>query len=376
MKANKVFSRIVSIIGLLFMVACNDGSSAVSQAQGTSDGGGGVVSRSTEAEIRAAVDFGIELLDNKEFVLSIAYGGDEYSKLSEEDQKAYSDAHLVLMGPSYMGSILILPMLLNADPDDENYELNFEAMDQIKNKYSSDLIKDYIAMSTITFKEEGPCPSADKDNADASVSYYDLGAEICFSLENLKRIPKESLQRHVTGLLTHEVLHLFGFNEAVASATQSSVVENFDLSIAGTTINIPYKVYGLFISIKSSLKNIEFMQQGDLMFFQVTDNPEQSQIRNIIYLLGNISGQIEAIEEMMDEEGHFTKAFYLPETKELEKQVLEDNRVLYKWLSNSLEYSDDVLLSDVFLQELLEVQIHFDKTLDSYSEIVDAYQRK
>jgi hypothetical protein len=69
--------------------------------------------------------------------------------------------------------------------------------------------------------QSGNCPnSVIKKHTDASVSSFDLGAEICFSIENLARISKASLLREVLSLAVHESAHMAGADEAEAIAWQ------------------------------------------------------------------------------------------------------------------------------------------------------------
>ncbi len=122
---------------------------------------------------------------------------------------------------------------------------------------------------------------------------------------------------HITGLLAHEVVHLFGYNEAVAVTLQKQVVIGFEDAIKGSAFNIPYKVYSMFISISSSFRNLDFILQE-----KSSDDarPFEPKVKNIIFILGHMASNIQMIERFIDEKGFANKAFYLQESKDLEQQ--------------------------------------------------------
>ena len=64
------------------------------------------------------------------------------------------------------------------------------------------------------------CPADDKDDAEASVTSYDLNATLCFSLWRLKRLPPSDIEKQVLGLWIHELAHMNGHREETAKVLQ------------------------------------------------------------------------------------------------------------------------------------------------------------
>ena len=83
----------------------------------------------------------------------------------------------------------------------------------------------YLSKSRIEYRENGACPSRDKVHAQASVSEMEIGANICFSLDELSRVPEEALVKQLLGLLIHEIMHLNGYDEEIAQGVQEIFVQ-------------------------------------------------------------------------------------------------------------------------------------------------------
>jgi len=81
--------------------------------------------------------------------------------------------------------------------------------------------------SRIRYEERGPCPAEDKSDAVASVSERKIGAEICFSMPLLEKIPPAALRSQVAGIVAHEMIHLLGWGEGLATQVQNGISGNF-----------------------------------------------------------------------------------------------------------------------------------------------------
>ena len=86
---------------------------------------------------------------------------------------------------------------------------------------------DYLKLSHVYYKSDGPCPSPDHKHAMASVSRFSFGAEICFSLSELRQVPRSGLKAEVFGLWVHELAHLSGYDEEIAVKVQNIIIDHF-----------------------------------------------------------------------------------------------------------------------------------------------------
>lgn len=85
-----------------------------------------------------------------------------------------------------------------------------------------------LKMNKVTRLATGDCPnSVIKRHTDASVSSFDLNAEICFSAENLARVSSPSLLREVLSLAIHEAAHMAGADENEAVVWQQEFAAYF-----------------------------------------------------------------------------------------------------------------------------------------------------
>lgn len=86
-----------------------------------------------------------------------------------------------------------------------------------------------VESTSFKMKYDGPCSSKDNLHADASIKEFKVTSEVCVSFSQLTKLPKDSLDKQISGLLVHEYTHALGFNEKDAVEIQSIVVDNFDL---------------------------------------------------------------------------------------------------------------------------------------------------
>lgn len=91
--------------------------------------------------------------------------------------------------------------------------------------YSSFFI-DHLNNKTPIWISDDDCVG-NNNHTDASIADHSLYSPICFSYKRLKFLKGEDLEQELTGLLIHEYLHAFGFNEQMAYLIQSFAVQNY-----------------------------------------------------------------------------------------------------------------------------------------------------
>lgn len=228
---------------LLALCQCNSASSSnPPQATGTSDGGGGVIADSEKQQIIAAIEGARSGLQKK-----FGSRAPELDQVSIKLQNLQSNPkNQTQTGDQLINeeTYLALSQILNP----RRFSLQNEKLQEVYNPYvdrfvvaeiSDPTIKktiaslpssllDYLPNIETYYEESKACPAPDKNNADASVTAYDLSAKVCFSLFNLTKIPVESLEVHLAGLWMHELAHMNGMNEATAIMVQDAVVANYE----------------------------------------------------------------------------------------------------------------------------------------------------
>lgn len=237
---------------------------------GGQDGGGGDVEKSTEEDVRKAVSEMKSLVIQKHSImlLSTALGRDdinfgETNELLTKEQRSLLVQLIVKMRTPLAGAISEDSTILHR-------------IDELKEIQNLGGLEDYLELSSVYFEVEGPCPNIEHKDADASVSAYTYGADICFSISTLMGIPKSSLYKHVYGLWWHEIVHLNGHrDEDVAVTIEKLAEETYETLVSGTPINIPYKLLSSFMSAEIYLKKAkeEIYQErraGESRFINVT----------------------------------------------------------------------------------------------------------
>jgi len=98
---------------------------------------------------------------------------------------------------------------------------------------------------------------------DATVSEYKIGADICFSLERLKKIPSASLEKEIFGLLVHEVGHLLGENEEVAHQMQERFLQGYgDIQMLMVAHDLDFMARVYLDSVSAELNPSIFNYKG------------------------------------------------------------------------------------------------------------------
>lgn len=80
---------------------------------------------------------------------------------------------------------------------------------------------------SLDVRESGACVGANGEESDASTLIGRFPSPICVSVPRLTRIAPASLYSELIALLTHELSHQFGANEAEAQALQNEMLREF-----------------------------------------------------------------------------------------------------------------------------------------------------
>ncbi len=265
-KITSLSKLILSVFLLLCMIACGNpnesSNSAPQKTQGTSDGGGGIITGSTKEEVKAAIyrvrkriailfdlDYDayideLKVLDNSEDthkVFTIK------RKILQDHDFSIDDDLSRIMGRSYqikdfnyklkkLHHSLFLAKQKKQDNKTREIQNKIEEVFNERSEYRQSIndenkilrkkFSKFLMGIDLEILNDRACHSKDKDHTDASVSKNTLDATICFSLKKLTRIPKITLEEHIAGLWFHELSHMTGHNE-----TDSQNMEKVGLAI-------------------------------------------------------------------------------------------------------------------------------------------------
>lgn len=341
--------------------------SIAAKADGTADAGGGTIEKSTEAEVRAAVDEALKIATDKDYQSRLYIARSKYTyKLNSAERDRIYTIQSILINPPHAA---LVPFLGIEGPD-------LNRMENLMSKYSKENLSEYIDPNNIYFLESGSCPAHDKKDADASVSKFDLNAKICFSLENLKKIPKESLLKHLTGLWIHEITHMFGFDEKSAVLIQNKAIDTFDQIFDNSRIRLPsiilHNAFSSWNSLEFILIMIKVGEGQTLNGILLT----QSSMSNLYrYSLGRSQGLNDSILEA------FRKNVLTPPVfRNREMQLIADRaenklELVNDFINKSLSTPNEQLFSEEFLKQLkaqsalLESAV---KDLEELQKLLDA----
>lgn len=132
-----------------------------------------------------------------------------------------------------------------------------------------------LASKKIEFLEKGFCrPTGDHKGTWASVSKLQLDGEVCISVEALQRSASASLRHDVVALLSHEIAHLYGYQEDDAVFLQKYLLDNikYVMRIDGrtTTFKIWEAVNEPFASLRRWHKLVRYDQIDMAYIFDIT----------------------------------------------------------------------------------------------------------
>jgi hypothetical protein len=179
------------------------------------DGGGGSVPQSSEAEVIAAIKWSWAKLQDE-----WGYGGDSIFRriVRIKNQRLPSDIESLLETAENPAIIEALQPTNDEDP-------LLAGLKEEGRLHAGP--RDVLLKSRLNILLDGSCKGPNGDT-DASVSENKIGAEICFSINKLKRIAPSSLHKEILALLCHEYGHIIGFDEEKAQLLQKTIAENFE----------------------------------------------------------------------------------------------------------------------------------------------------
>ncbi len=311
---------ILIAIGIISSCSSNSEPNTTPQKiQGTSDGGGGVITGSTKEEVRAAIyetRQWLALLINEEAYMAVLpkknlheFSDKESKNLLELAMKAIHRTDYdgipssfkkikalqdLMMDLQFKMSDLRTAQLNNSKEQERLLKIEIDQLldknqaisDQAKAKELSATKKfsRFIMGINLNILQEGPCKSKDKDHADASVSKNSLNATVCFSLAKLTRIPKASLNEHIAALWMHELSHMVELNEEESQKVEKltvSVYKDFYRVILGYNFHknrAAIAKENLSTAVKGYAKTIrEYLDDNKLVRGRVdTSDPEHT----------------------------------------------------------------------------------------------------
>ena len=213
--------QFLPIIVVTFVAACAPPSARNNQADSTpgtaGDVGGGGIGKSTKEQVILAIDESVELFKTEGFysfgnvfhLLDIALRTSEAVRAEKSNGK------------------LSLEELTKATDEHPLSDLLKEVGDSNQLRSNLERSKIYYDMTS--------CPGV-VGHVDAAVSQHSLGANICFNVQSLTRLPPLQLKSEIFALLVHEYLHLMGYREEIAQKVQSELVNHWD-QIEGNVIS-------------------------------------------------------------------------------------------------------------------------------------------
>lgn len=144
---------------------------------------------------------------------------------------------------------------------------------EIMLKYPS--LKEYATVENAVspLKIDGDCDKMGDE--DAYVSKFEVGADICFNVERLRRHSPHSLFKEIFSLMMHEMTHLAGYGEPEAKSVWLFFAKNFD--------RIKY-IEGFTERVDSQLRDSIRLIQSSRMYLSSGNFVEASQ--RLSYSLG------------------------------------------------------------------------------------------
>ncbi len=303
-------TNLFMLLAIAIICSCSSNSepnTTPQKTQGTSDGGGGIITGSTKEEVRTAIyetRQWLALLINEEAYIAVLPKKNLHEFSDKESKNLLELAMKAIHRTDYDGtpssfkkikalqdwmmelqfkiSDLAMAKLNNSKEQEKLLKIEIEQMlekkqdnsNQAKAKElaSTKKFSRFIMGINLNILQEGPCKSKDKDHADASVSKNSLNATVCFSLAKLTRIPKASLNEHIAGLWMHELSHMAGLNENDSQKVEKltiSVYKNFYRIILGYsyhTNRASIAKDNLFFAVKKYAKTIrEYLDENKLV---------------------------------------------------------------------------------------------------------------
>lgn len=193
---------LILALSLTVVLSCSKTPSKSLTPQGGQDVGGGDTLGSSEEEVRFAVQSAVVLIQD-------IYGQENDNPL----RKIVRD----LIGTDLEGIAQKVFFMSGWEAHDQVNTEEFQTPEDFHNQK--------FKKGNLVWKEKGSCLADGSRHTDAAVSAHQQGADVCLSLENLMKIPRESLLKEVLCLLIHESAHLEGYREADALRLQKKICD-------------------------------------------------------------------------------------------------------------------------------------------------------
>lgn len=237
------------IIGLMMLAGACGSALAGQERLGGHDGGGAGIQLSTETEVREAIQWAMEDL-RKEATkekegpswLFWATGSGPNARANDGE-----DTNVLLC--------LHSPFLC------ENLDLYLEGKAPLGYQNAWDFLK--LSPLEIKGQGQGACPAPDKKEAAASVSEYKIGAKLCFSVDVLRKTPRDVIRAQVASILAHEMAHLQGHGEEIAEGVQNAVYTTFSVAALEEIQRVRAMIMSQFFFARSDLEPVAKGVLGD-----------------------------------------------------------------------------------------------------------------
>lgn len=210
------------LAAILTLAACSK-----NEKDGGQHGGGGYVPYSTPDHVKTTIQQAFALASEPEFTQNIFYSFISYSvyrDVPDLDRKFESfmldfigTTSTCLNDDTYAHSKWGKDLTTAIHPAAPDCQI-----DRFKTRVSK-----LLSGAQIVIKETGDCGMSTDGHADASVSQD--GTQICYSVENLQRVPPTVLLREILALTFHEMFHIAGYGEDDARWVQVKFGEYYDI---------------------------------------------------------------------------------------------------------------------------------------------------
>ena len=281
-----------SILSVLCLTLCvsacsrTNKSSNLGTLSGTQDIGGGSVKYSTPVQVNEALDKAIDLVTNQDPEENIVV-----QFWLKKGKHSWSD---FIKSPAHLFPKLASLQLSEVNLKDHLDLFESPALQAFKH-------------NVIIRKESGNCLTPmDGRHTDASVSGLHINADICFSIENLTRIPPSSLLKEILSLVVHEAAHLGGANEEEASIWQDRFSEYFSDRFGDLTSGAVYSdTFKKLASVEDYLERANRIPKTE---------------GNLIKVYGLVGKMIQALESLPFLEDELALEMHFPKAKKFDIQ--------------------------------------------------------
>lgn len=364
------------------MAACNDRDSKT--LNGASDGGGGVVRGSTPQEIRDAVGKARDILKRDQALFILTLFVDDAKVNDSQAARTLLQIFNPIVGAQEKFHSKIKELGWddpNIELSDEDFEIYMKLVDESLNVPAT--LADYIDSIPLEFMESSSCPAPYSSSADASVSEFTLNAKMCFSLKTLQRIPIDSLQQHVTGLLMHELTHMTGIeNEAEAQAIEKVTNLAYRELIGGTKNGITKQLDYSLTAAFNTLSTAKGLQSNSAFYANLS--PEDlalyiatGKIDHLQRLYQNLGAAFVSVQHFIysfDEQNVVNKIYYAPEVEADRKNIIQNAKILLSNIGGVMNLPPVEMMSADMGAKFEQLVQELDMVRNEFAKIRSAYE--